>query len=151
LDAAGRFERYLADNRLKMTRSRRAILEEILAVRGHITADDLLAHFRRRGREVAPATLYRTLARLVEAGLVHRIEMAKGQARYEPMVGRHHHDHMICLSCGKILEFENRQIERLVVAICRRRRFHLIEHTHQLRGRCSTCARRTPSHPIAVS
>ncbi|HEU5180696.1 MAG TPA: transcriptional repressor [Candidatus Polarisedimenticolia bacterium] len=153
MDATGRFERYLAVNRLKMTRSRRAILEEILAVRGHFTADDLLAHFRRRGREVAPATLYRTLARLVEAGLVHRIDMAKGQARYEPMVGRHHHDHMVCVSCGKILEFENRQIERLVAAICRRRRFQLIEHTHQLRGRCSACARssRSSSGQPAVS
>lgn len=153
MDAAGRFERYLSDNRLKMTRSRRAILEEILSVRGHFTADDLLAHFRRRGREVAPATLYRTLARLVEAGLVHRIEMAKGQARYEPMVGRHHHDHMICLSCGRILEFENRQIGRLVAAICRRRRFLLVEHTHQLRGHCSTCARslRTPPGQSAAS
>jgi Fur family ferric uptake transcriptional regulator len=140
MDAAGRFARYLASHRLKMTRSRRAILEEILAIRGHFTADDLLAHFRRRGREVAPATLYRTLARLVEAGLVHRIDMAKGQARYEPMFGRHHHDHMICLRCGKIIEFENREIERIQAAVCRRKKFHLLEHTHQLRGHCAACS-----------
>jgi len=144
MDAAGRFARYLASRRLKMTRSRRAILEEVLAVRGHFTADDLLLHFRRRGRAVAPATLYRTLARLVEAHLVHRIDMSKGQARYEPMFGRHHHDHMICLKCGKIFEFESREIERLQAASCRRRRFHLLEHTHQLRGHCAECARPAP-------
>ena len=140
MNAAGRFARYLSTNRLKMTRTRRAILEEILAIRGHFTADDLLAHFRRRGRDVAPATLYRTLARLVEAGLVHRIDMAKGQARYEPMFGRHHHDHMICVSCGKIIEFENRTIERIQADVCRRKRFTLIEHTHQLRGHCAQCS-----------
>jgi Fur family transcriptional regulator, ferric uptake regulator len=141
MDAAGRFARYLASQRLKMTRSRRAILEEILSVRGHFTADDLLAHFRHRGREVAPATLYRTLARLVEAGLVHRIDMAKGQARYEPMFGRHHHDHMICLRCGRIIEFENREIERIQAAVCRRKKFRLLEHTHQLRGHCAGCSK----------
>jgi Fur family ferric uptake transcriptional regulator len=85
--------------------------------------------------------LYRTLARLVEAGLVHRIDMAKGQARYEPMFGRHHHDHMICLRCGKIIEFENREIERIQAAVCRRKKFHLLEHTHQLRGHCAACSR----------
>ena len=96
---------------------------------------------------MAPATLYRTLARLVEAGLVHRIDMAKGQARYEPMVGRHHHDHMICLRCGSIFEFENRAIERIQAAVCRRRKFRLLEHTHQLRGLCSLCSRNDRTAP----
>lgn len=147
MDAAARFARYLTSNRLKMTRARRAILEEILAIRGHFSAEDLLAHFRRRRREVAPATLYRTLARLVEAGLVHRIDMSRGQARYEPMFGRHHHDHMICLSCGRIIEFENREIERLQAEVCRRKHFKLVEHTHQLRGYCADCSPGIPAAP----
>jgi Fur family transcriptional regulator, ferric uptake regulator len=142
MDATGRFARYLALNRLKMTRSRRAILDEVLAVEGHFTADDLLAHFRGKGRMVAPATLYRTLNRLVEAGLVHRLSMARGQARYEPMFGRHHHDHMVCLVCGRIFEFESREIERLQETVCRRRGFKLLEHTHQLRGHCEDCSRK---------
>ncbi len=141
LDAAARFARYLALNRLKMTRSRRAILGEVLAVKGHFTADDLLAHFRSRGRLVAPATLYRTLNRLVEARLVHRLPMVRGQARYEPIVGRQQHHHMVCLACGKIIEFESRAIERLQQSVCRRKKFTLLEHTHQLRGHCEDCAR----------
>ena len=88
---------------------------------------------------VSRATLYRTLARLVEAGLVHKIEMAKGQARYEVMVGRHQHDHMICLACGRIVEFESREIERLQEEICRRKGFAMTGHMHQIRGRCSAC------------
>jgi len=142
MDATGRFTHYLALNRLKMTRARRFILEEILAVEGHFSADDLIAHFRRKRRLVAPATLYRTLARLVDAGLVHRIPMARGQARYEPMFGRPRHHHMVCLVCGKIAEFESPEIERIQESVCRRKKFTLLEHTHELRGRCADCSRK---------
>ena len=147
MDAAGRFARYLALHDLKMTRARRAILEEVLSMPGHFTADDMLAHFRSKGRLVAPATLYRTLARLVEAGLVHRIPMNRGQARYEPMLGRPHHDHMFCVVCGKIIEFQSRRIERIQDEVCRRKKFTLLERTHQLRGHCRDCARGDPPRP----
>jgi Fur family ferric uptake transcriptional regulator len=139
MDAAARFSRFLASHSLRLTRERRAILDEMLQVRGHFDADALLSHFRRKGRPVSRATLYRTLTRLVEAGLVHKIEMAKGQARYEVMVGRHHHDHMICLACGRIVEFESREIERLQEEICRRKGFTMTGHMHQIRGHCSDC------------
>jgi len=140
MDAAERFSRYLATNHLRLTRERRGILEELLQIKGHFDADALLAHFRRRGRPASRATLYRTLARLVDAGLVHKIEMEKGQAQYEVMVGRHHHDHMICIRCGRIVEFESREIERLQTAICRRKGFTMTGHMHQIRGHCSDCA-----------
>jgi Fur family ferric uptake transcriptional regulator len=140
MDAAARFSEFLARNRLRLTRERRTILDEMLQVRGHFDADSLLVHFRRKGRPVSRATLYRTLARLVEAGLVHKIEMAEGQAQYEVIFGRHHHDHMICLDCGRIVEFESRDIERLQEEICRRKGFRMTGHMHQIRGRCAACA-----------
>lgn len=140
MDAATRFAEYLKGQSLRMTRERRAILGEMLEVRGHFDADQLLMLFRRKGRPVSRATLYRTLAHLVDAGLVHKIEMARGQARYEPMFGRHHHDHMVCLECGRIIEFENRDIERLQEEICRRKKFIMTGHTHQIRGTCESCS-----------
>ena len=143
MDAATRFAEYLARNQLRLTRERRAILEEMLQVRGHFDAEQLLVHFRQRGRRVSRATLYRTLARLVDSGLVHKIEMAAGQARYEIMVGRHHHDHMICLECGRIIEFESREIERAQDEVCRRKGFTMTGHMHQIRGLCSGCSART--------
>ena len=142
MDAATRFSEYLARKRLRLTRERRAILEEMLHVRGHFDADQLLAHFRSKGRMVSRATLYRTLARLVEAGLVHKIEMEHGQARYETMFGRHHHDHMICLACGRIIEFESREIERAQDDVCRKKGFTMTGHMHQIRGHCAACAAR---------
>ena len=142
MDAANRFAQYLAKHRLRMTRERRAILEEMLAVRGHFDADQLLMIFRRKGRPVSRATLYRTLARLVDAGLVHKIEMARGQARYESMFGRHHHDHLVCLSCGDIIEFESLEIERLQEKVCHKKKFTMTGHTHQIRGHCAACTER---------
>lgn len=142
MDAAARFSEFLARNRLRLTRERRTILDEMLQIRGHFDADALLLHFKGRGLPVSRATLYRTLARLVEAGLVHKIEMAQGQARYEVMFGRHHHDHMICLTCGRLIEFESREIERLQEEICRRKGFTMTGHMHQIRGLCDGCAGR---------
>lgn len=143
MDAATRFSEYLARKRLRLTRERRAILEEMLRIRGHFDADQLLTHFRSKGRTVSRATLYRTLARLVDAGLVHKIEMEHGQARYETMFGRHHHDHMICVSCGRIIEFESREIERAQDDVCKKKGFTMTGHMHQIRGHCAACAART--------
>ena len=139
--AADRFAEYLSRNRLKMTRERRAILDKVLGLRGHFDVEQLLVLLHESGLDVSRATLYRTLPRLVESGLVHKVEMAAGQARYEPMFGRHHHDHMICLGCGAIVEFESRDIERLQEEVCRRKKFRMTDHTHQIRGYCERCER----------
>ena len=140
--AAARFADYLSRNRLKMTRERRVILEQVLAVGKHFGVDDLLVHMHNSGLRASRATLYRTLAHLVDSGLVHKVEMAKGQARYEAMLGRHHHDHMVCLKCGEIIEFESPEVERIQEEVCRRKRFTMTGHTHQIRGYCRRCSSR---------
>ena len=140
MPAVERFALYLSKNRLKMTRERRALLEHVLSVRGHFDVDDLLMRLRRSGHRVSRATLYRNLPRLVDSGLIHKVEMDRGQARYELMLGRHHHDHMVCLGCGAILEFESPEVERIQREVCRRRRFVMTGHTHQIRGYCVSCA-----------
>jgi Fur family ferric uptake transcriptional regulator len=142
VQAIERFADFLSRNRLKMTRERRVILDQVLGTRGHFDVDHLLAGFRRAGHPVSRATLYRNLPRLIEAGIIHKLEMAHGQARYELMVGRHHHDHLICLDCGLILEFESRDVERIQEEVCRRRGFVMTGHTHQIRGHCAACAGR---------
>jgi Fur family transcriptional regulator, ferric uptake regulator len=148
VQAIERFARYLSQNGLKMTRERRALLDHVLSVRGHFDVDDLLARLRKAGHHVSRATLYRNLPRLVDSGLIHKVEMARGQARYEIMLGRHHHDHMVCLGCGAILEFESPEVERIQRDVCRRKRFVMTGHTHQIRGYCSSCA---DDHRIPVS
>jgi Fur family ferric uptake transcriptional regulator len=139
VQAIDRFARYLSQHGLKMTRERRVILGHLLSVRGHFDVDDLLGRLRKAGHAVSRATLYRNLPRLVDSGLIHKVEMARGQARYELMLGRHHHDHMICLGCGTILEFESPDVERIQEEVCRRKKFLMTGHTHQIRGYCASC------------
>jgi len=78
MDAAARFSEFLARNRLRLTQERRTILDEMLQIHGHFDADSLLVHFRRKGRTVSRATLYRTLARLVEAAWTVFARVAAG-------------------------------------------------------------------------
>ena len=135
-----RFSEYLSKHGLKMTRERRVLIDQVLSARGHFDVDDLLGRLRKAGHAVSRATLYRNLPRLVDSGLIHKVEMARGQARYELMLGRHHHDHMICLTCGTILEFESPEVERIQEEVCRRKKFLMTGHSHQIRGYCEACA-----------
>jgi len=149
VQAIQRFSQYLRQHKLKLTRERRVIVDHVLSVRGHFDVDDLLARLRQGGHAVSRATLYRNLPRLVDSGLIHKVEMAHGQARYELMLGRHHHDHMICLGCGTILEFESREVERIQEEVCRRKKFTMTGHSHQIRGYCERCAGDGATRPAA--
>ena len=102
--AEERFERYLRDHDLKLTRERRAILREFYRIHKHIKADELLFHLRRAGVSVSRATIYQTLELLVQAGLARRIRLGKDHSYFEHILGREAHEHMICLGCDRIIE-----------------------------------------------
>ena len=74
---------------------------------------------KKKDPRVGRVTVYRTLAVMVEAGLVEERQFRKDRVLYEHVVGHHHHDHMVCVSCGKILEFENSRIEEEQAAVAR--------------------------------
>jgi Fur family ferric uptake transcriptional regulator len=132
--------RFLAEHGLKSTRQRSTIVETFLAVEGHISVEELLARVRGEDPRISQATVYRTMKLLTEAGLAHARQFGEGQTRYEPAEGREHHDHLICTSCGAIVEFENERIERLQHDEARRHGFVLHHHKMELYGLCRSCA-----------
>jgi len=136
------FRDYLAANGLRMTQERRAIVEEIFRMQGHFDADALLARFRDAGHNVSRATVYRTLGHLHESGLLRKVVVGHNQALYERRHGRGHHDHLICLDCGTIIEFTSDVIEREQERVCREHRFTEARHVHQVLGYCRDCAGR---------
>ena len=138
--AAARFADYLSRNRLRMTRERRVILEQVLAVGKHFDVDDLLVHMRNGGLRASRATLYRTLAHLVDSGMVHKVEMAKGQARYEPMLGRHHHDHLVCLKCGDLHDVYPVGEESIVLPRDQSFGYQLVNREILFQGYCPRCS-----------
>jgi Fur family ferric uptake transcriptional regulator len=134
----GRWRDYLARHHLKTTHQREAIVELFLRTHGHVSIDDLLARVRKRSPNVGYATVYRTLKLLTECGLAAARQFGDGQTRYEVADDvAHHHDHLICLQCGLILEFENQEIERLQDEMAARLGgFKVVRHKLELYGLC---------------
>lgn len=126
---------------LKQTRPRQVIVQKILSTKPgqHFSADQLWEWLGRKDKRVSKATVYRTLHLLLEKKVVEEHDFGKGQKFYERMAERPHHDHLICVHCGRIIEFENPQIERLQEEIARREDFVIAYHSHKLFGACSRC------------
>ena len=130
-----RWRAYVQDRRLNVTAQREAIVEQFLRTKEHVSIDELLLKVRKRQPRVGYATVYRTLKLLVDSGLAIERQFGDGQARYE-VVGDHH-DHLICVKCGLILEFEDDEIELLQDRIAERLgNFTVLRHRHELYGMC---------------
>ncbi len=134
-----RWRAYIQEQRLNTTAQREAIVEMFLRTRDHVSIDELLSKVRKRQPKVGYATVYRTLKLLVDSGLAVERQFGDGQARYE-VVGDHH-DHLICVKCGLILEFEDHEIERLQDRIASRLGgYTVLRHRHELYGLCPKAA-----------
>jgi Fur family ferric uptake transcriptional regulator len=99
---------YMESNGLRLTTQRRAIIEAAFSTTDHYTAEDLLDRSRKIDPSVSRATVYRTLPVLVETGLLRELELGRGYKYYDPNYANHpNHNHIICLDCQKIVEFED--------------------------------------------
>lgn len=113
---------------LKATLPRLRILEILNAGRKrHYSADDVYRELFEAGEEVGLATIYRVLTQFEAAGLVQRHNFDDGRAVFE-MASEPHHDHMVCLDTGKVIEFFDEEIERRQREIARKHGYELQEH-----------------------
>lgn len=131
---------YLEDHHLKQTRQREAILDVFLEVKGHITGDELYQKVRDRHSNIGYTTVYRTMKLLCDAGLASERHFDDGVTRYE--IEHEHHDHLVCVRCGKIVEFDCQMIEAAQDEIVKRYGFRLLRHRHELYGHCPDCQQR---------
>ena len=140
--ALGIFRRALKHKRLRYSSVREAIARAALAYQGHFEVNDLMGALTSANvKDAHLATVYRTLPLLVEAGLIQHALLSSGERRfYERAFERPHHDHLICVDCGKIVEFEFEAFEVLQRDIATRHKFELLDHVHELLGRCDACA-----------
>ncbi len=139
--AEARFQDYLRQQELKFTRERRLILQEAFDIHGHFEAGEVVERLRGRGERVSRASVYRTLPLLVGSGLLREVHSNDKHSHYEHVFGHDHHDHLVCLSCGKILEFNNPDLESLEAVICRRAGFEPRFHKLEIHGYCEECQR----------
>ncbi len=104
-----------------------------------MTRTHLFDRLKRTGAALSCATVYRTLPLFVQSGIIRETLRWKGRARFEPAWGRGHHDHLECLSCGRILEFFDEELESLQDRVCRKHRFSPVDHRLGIRGYCAAC------------
>ena len=141
LEASRRVWRdFVAAKGLNTSKTRDAVVEVFLGTTGHIDLQTLHEVARKKHPGVGFATVYRAMKLLEEAGLAHARHFGDGKnTLYEVAVGRAHHDHLICESCGRIVEFVDREVEDLQDAIAQRHGFTLSRHRHELYGLCPDC------------
>ena len=126
---------------LKSTRQRDIIVTEFLKQEDHITSEDLYRKVSRRHKEIGHTTVYRTLKLLAESGLATERIFADHLTRYEPVSAGEHHDHLICINCGSITEFENPKLERMQEKIASDFGFSIVDHKMEFYGYCRECNR----------
>jgi len=141
------FRLYLKGRGLKVTGQRLALAEVFLSSDGHQSAEALHAKALKRHPGIGFATVYRILKHLVSCGLAREVELGDGRTRYEPGHNHGHHDHLICTSCGRCVEFLNPRIEMLQDKVAAAHRFKIVSHRMILYGLCPKCRTSTPRTP----
>ena len=124
---------------LRYTNQRQAVWDEIKSNEDHRDAEEIYSALRKNNLNVSRATVYRTIDVLYKNNLIRKIELGDSPAKYENKVNSEHHDHIICVQCGKIEEFVDETIEARQDAIIDKMGLKMIRHIHQLFVLCNDC------------
>jgi len=133
------FKNYLQEKGLRNTRQREAILDVFFSADKHITVEELFNMIKKTVPEIGYATVHRNLSLLCECGLADEIKIGKQKARYEPKFGQEHHDHLICIKCGRFIEVNDTKIEGLQDKLAEANDFIPVRHKLEIYGICSKC------------
>ena len=126
------FKAALKKERMKFTDQRYMVLKFLFDNKGHFECEDIISRLKKKNKKVSRATVYRTLDILVKYDFARKLVLDDGIARYENKIDSPHHDHMICIDTGDIIEFECDEIERLQDEIAAEKGYEVIKHVHQL-------------------
>src|SRR5262249_10280335 len=131
----------------RYTDQQRDMVKFIFSQHNHFDADQLIDAMKRAGFSVSRATVYRTLAKLVDAGLLRKLEIGPRMC-YEHDYGYPQHEHLQCGRCGKMIEFQSPALEATLREVCRQHQFNATGHTLIIRGTCGDCNRAQSNKPM---
>jgi Fur family ferric uptake transcriptional regulator len=137
-----KFREYLASRPRpqRYTGQQRALVRYIFSQHNHFDADQLIDDMKRAGFRVSRATVYRALGKLVDAGLLRRLEVGP-RMYYEHDYGYPQHEHLYCQQCHKMIEFQYPAMDVILRDVCRQHSFHSTGHSFLIRGLCADCNR----------
>lgn len=132
-----RLQQFIHSKGLRNTPQRNAIVEAIFSSDEHFTADELWDKIRKTQSRSSRATVYRTISLLVEAGLLHEIDLGDDQKTYDPnFVDSPAHNHLVCIDCGKVIEFEDPNIQLMNDCAARRLGFRPSKQSLKIEACC---------------
>ncbi|MBE0425157.1 MAG: transcriptional repressor [Nitrospirae bacterium] len=137
------FKKFLKDRGQRLTRERAAILRKTSSSQGHFDPESLYLEMKKKSLKISRASVYRTLHILCECGLIEKVKKTEHGTIYEKTYGQGHHDHMLCLSCGEVIEFYSEDLERLQKDLCKKYGFQWTNHTLEIQGYCKKCLKKT--------
>lgn len=137
-----KFREYLASRPRpqRYTGQQRDMVRFIFSKHNHFDADQLIDEMKLEGFQVSRATVYRTLNKLVDAGLLRILELGPRKF-YEHDYGYPQHEHLYCTKCHKVIEFQYPGMEEMLEQVCRRHQFQMEGHSLVIRGVCGDCNR----------
>ncbi|MCI0704789.1 MAG: transcriptional repressor [Planctomycetia bacterium] len=147
-----KFREYLASRPKpqRFTEQQRELVEYIFARHSHFDAEQLIANLKSAKKQISRATVYRTLSKLVDAGLLRRIELGE-RTVYDHDYGYPAHDHLVCTQCNSMTEFQSEELESLLERVASDHQFRAEGHTLVIRGVCATCnAARAAKHRLVM-
>jgi len=139
--ALNAFADFLRDRNLPVTPQRLAIAGVVLSAENHLSADEVASAVRAGGRSVGTATVYRTLDVLVESGLVVERDFGEGFRRFEAARDTPQHEHLLCTSCGRVVEFRDERLERITTLHAEAHGYARQRHRLVIYGVCPDCQR----------
>lgn len=139
------FEDYLESKDSRYTKQKRAIVDEIFKIKTHFEVEEFIDRLRAEQNRFSRATVYRTIKQLLEAGLLQKISTRDGKVFYEKGIPDQHHDHIICNTCGRILEIKEGYIDEYLSEYCDKIGFVPEYRSLHIYGQCNRCAKKTKS------
>ncbi|MBI5198909.1 MAG: transcriptional repressor [Nitrospirae bacterium] len=130
---------FIKEKSLRYTRQREEILQTFLSAGRHITVEELYNVLRKKNTGIGYATVHRNLKLMKECGLADEMKIGSDKTRFEQAYGQRHHDHLICMKCGRIIEVNDDRIERLQDKLAEVNNFFPLKHKLEIYGSCKKC------------
>lgn len=133
------FADFVRSKNLRHTSQRDKVLAVFLKTERHVSVEELYKLVKKEEPAIGYTTVYRTMRLLSESGLCQEFDFGDGVARFEHKYGHEHHDHLICIKCGRFIEVLSPKIEKMQVGLAKKYAFTPIRHKLQIFGICKKC------------
>ncbi len=137
-----KFKKFLSANKLKYTQERKTIFHEIMSTQDHFDAEELLKRLKNKNKTVSRATIYRTLDLLAKLGIIKKVCYGDNASRYWNDIYKNRPGFLVCISCGKIQEFQIPGMEEAIQKVCEESGFQAHNHCMQITGFCQECQKK---------